>query len=49
MEKHIIVEETKKYKGPKLPKPEDYFDINESLENRKERIYLYSEVKENEQ
>lgn len=48
MEKHIIVEESKKFKGPKLPKAEDYYDINESLESRKERIYLYSEVKGNE-
>ncbi|MDK0734734.1 hypothetical protein P7A61_04030 [Clostridium perfringens] len=48
MEKYIIEEETKNYKGPKLPKSEDYFDINESLEERRERIYLYSEVKENE-
>lgn len=48
MEKHIIVEETKKHKGPKLPKAEDYFDINESSEERRERIYLYSEVNKNE-
>lgn len=48
MEKYIIEEKAKKYKGPKLPNAEDYFDINESVEERAERIYLYSEVKEDE-
>ena len=47
-EKYIISEGKVTYKTPSQPKIEDYYDINETEEERKERIYLYSEVKENE-
>lgn len=46
--KYIIESEKKNYKTPKQPKIEDYYDVNESEEERKFRIYLYSEVIENE-
>lgn len=45
MEKDYTIEEgTIIYKIPNEPKIEDYHDINETEEERKERIYLYSEV-----
>lgn len=44
-EKYIIEEKSKVYKRPKEPKPEDYYDISETENERKERIFLYSEVK----
>lgn len=28
-------------KGPKEPKPSDYYDLRETKEERDERIYLY--------
>lgn len=36
------------YKTPNVPKAEDYYDINETAEERANRIYLYSEVIDNE-
>lgn len=36
------------YKTPDIPKPENYYDISETKEEREERIWLYSEVKEDE-
>ena len=44
-EKYVIEENDKAYKRPKEPKQEDYYDISETENERKERIYLYSEVK----
>ena len=46
-EKYITSEGEKTFKTPKEPKPEDYFDTRETEEERMERIYLYSGVKEN--
>ena len=46
MEKYIIEEGTKNYKGPKVPNIKDYYDVNESAEDRAERLFLYSEVRE---
>lgn len=48
MDKHIMREGTMIYKTPKTPKIEDYYDVNETEEERAERIFLYSEVEENE-
>ncbi len=46
MEKEYIIEEgIREYKMPNEPKIEDYYDLNETEEERKERICLYSEVK----
>lgn len=44
-EKYIITEGESIIKANEKPKPEDYFDILETEEEREERIYLYSEVK----
>lgn len=46
MEKYIIEEEKMKYKTPKVPNIKDYYDVNESAEDRAERLFLYSEVME---
>lgn len=46
MDKHIICEGTVIHKTPKMPKIEDYYDVNETEEERAERIFLYSEVEE---
>lgn len=42
--KYIMVEDKRVYKTPNIPNATDYYDINESKEDREERIYLYSEV-----
>ena len=47
-EKYIITEGTYIYKTPKQPKPSDLYNIDETAEERAERIYLYNEVIENE-
>lgn len=47
-EKYIISEGKVDYKIPSQPKIEDYYDINETNEDRAERIFLYSEVREDE-
>lgn len=47
-EKYVISEGENIIKLNEKPKPEDYFDILETEEDRVERIYLYSEVNENE-
>ncbi|MDU6296809.1 hypothetical protein [Clostridium celatum] len=44
-EKYIIEEGTREHKTPKVPNIQDYYDVNETEEERAERIYLYSEVK----
>ena len=44
-EKYIIEEGTREYKTPKAPNVQDYYDVNETEEERAERIYLYSEVR----
>lgn len=44
-EKYIIEENNRVFKRPMQPKQEDYYDIEETEEERKERIFLYSEVK----
>lgn len=43
---HKMVEREIVIKKPQKPKPEDYYDILETEEERAERIYLYSEVVE---
>lgn len=46
MEEEFIIEEgIREYKTPKTPNIQDYYDVNETEEERAERIYLYSEVK----
>ena len=47
-EEYIIEEGTREHKTPKAPNIQDYYDIAETEEERAERIYLYSEVKDNE-
>jgi hypothetical protein len=42
-EKYIITEGENIIKKPKIPSPGDYYDINETPEERAERIYLYSD------
>lgn len=44
-EKYVISEGENNFKTPKQPRPQDYYDVNETEEERAERIYLYSEVK----
>lgn len=44
-EKYIYEEKNREYKTPSQPRPEDYYDVEETKEEREERIYLYSEVK----
>ncbi len=44
-EEYIIEEGTREHKTPKVPNIKDYYDINETTEERAERIYLYSEVR----
>lgn len=44
-EKYIYEEKNREYKRPSEPKAQDYYDVNETEEERSERIYLYSEVK----
>ena len=46
--KYEIKEEEYKIKRPQQPRAEDYYDVTESKEEREERIYLYSEVVDNE-
>lgn len=46
--KYEIKEEEYKIKRPQQPRVEDYYDVTESKEEREERIYLYSEVVDNE-
>ena len=48
MDKYIMNEGERAYKTPKAPNISDYYDINETEEERAERIYLYSEVKDSE-
>lgn len=47
-EKYIINKGESVIKEPKEPNPSDYFNILETEGDRLERIYLYSEVKDNE-
>lgn len=44
-EEYVIKEGTREYKIPKIPNTQDYYDLNETEEERTERIYLYDEVK----
>ena len=46
--KYEIKEEEYKIIRPQQPRAEDYYDVTESKEEREERIYLYSEVVDNE-
>lgn len=46
MEKYIIEEGEKEIRRPREPRAEDYNNLEETEEERKMRIYLYSEVKE---
>lgn len=44
-EEYVIKEGIREYKTPKTPNIQDYYDLNETTEERAERIYLYDEVK----
>ena len=47
MEKYIIEEGKKETRRPREPRAEDYHNLEETEEERRMRIYLYSEVVEN--
>lgn len=44
--RYIFNEGEKTINKPSSPNPKDYYDILETAEERAERIYLYSEVKD---